>query len=788
MSGQTATFDPYHEWLGIHPSEQPADFYRLLGVCRFENNVAVIQGAYVQRHAYLQRFRGTPHQAYAEQLDQELLSAQTALLSPVLKSSYDAALVAAIQPPPAPQETAAPSEPNQLADSQPFHPAWEPDSVMRFDAPIRSTSRPKPRRQSNNPLFQLAGSLGGLILGFIILCFLRPEYDRFGFFHSLPVETQRKKQPKPEPPKQKPEGGEDSAGDTPQNPDPPRPPIHRPPLHPQPINPPVTPLPPIEIATQIELPARDSKDHVEVASLGTVDIAFHLHNPDGNPLQFQIKEGDDQQTWTITDGQNLVGQLKRENGRINFYWSDAVTEEAECLRNALLVLTVRDLEKQVRMRSARSEKAPAIDLELKGKSDKQTLPIDLGLYGLDASKLKFEVIGSLDGMTFQRFDPATKTADINQRVRAILRDQPPYAAFDVSITASGQVFAAKIWPLMAGPDKDTLPWTVDRVNTLSRSLNTKIAAAKRAIEELPQVISALTQQIAQLRKIPVTNPLYTPAQGELAVAEASLAQAQATLAEAQAALPVRQKQLEALKTLADLGNSISKKLRIQYRVFYVVGGKEVDVFRADDGQAVVEPPAKIPAEIDNPLPEKRPNRQPKSDKPIAIQLQRSLDTARGMLASRELEAAKELLDGLLFDQSDDEQRRRVDNAKALHHYIERFWNAVRESMKTIESGTDFAMGNSDRASVVEVSNDRERVTLRIRGKNTTYNVLGLPADVAVGLAEKWLARDDVNSKVFVAAFLAVESAENLGTAQQMLNRAKAAGSDAAQTVLDAIQD
>ena len=82
----------------------------------------------------------------------------------------------------------------------------------------------------------------------------------------------------------------------------------------------------------------------------------------------------------------------------------------------------------------------------------------------------------------------------------------------------------------------------------------------------------------------------------------------------------------------------------------------------------------------------------------------------------------------------------------------------------------------------------DRITLRIRGKNQTCNILDVPSEVALGLAERWLAHDDVNSQVFVSAFLAVDSTENLGTAQKMLNRAKAAGSDAAQTVLDAMQD
>ncbi len=38
-------FDPYHEWLGIPPQEQPANYYRLLGVEVFEEDLDAIESA-----------------------------------------------------------------------------------------------------------------------------------------------------------------------------------------------------------------------------------------------------------------------------------------------------------------------------------------------------------------------------------------------------------------------------------------------------------------------------------------------------------------------------------------------------------------------------------------------------------------------------------------------------------------------------------------------------------------------------------------------------------------------
>ena len=45
MSTAAPPFDPYREWLGIEPHEQPADFYRLIGIARFEADLGRIAAA-----------------------------------------------------------------------------------------------------------------------------------------------------------------------------------------------------------------------------------------------------------------------------------------------------------------------------------------------------------------------------------------------------------------------------------------------------------------------------------------------------------------------------------------------------------------------------------------------------------------------------------------------------------------------------------------------------------------------------------------------------------------------
>ena len=39
------TFDPYHQWLGIPPAQQPPNYYRLLSIELMEDDIGVISHA-----------------------------------------------------------------------------------------------------------------------------------------------------------------------------------------------------------------------------------------------------------------------------------------------------------------------------------------------------------------------------------------------------------------------------------------------------------------------------------------------------------------------------------------------------------------------------------------------------------------------------------------------------------------------------------------------------------------------------------------------------------------------
>lgn len=85
-------FDPYYEWLSIPPEEQPANFYRLLGLKVFEANDKVIASAADRQMAHVRTFALGPKAGLAQRVLNELSGARVMLLDPARKAAYDAML------------------------------------------------------------------------------------------------------------------------------------------------------------------------------------------------------------------------------------------------------------------------------------------------------------------------------------------------------------------------------------------------------------------------------------------------------------------------------------------------------------------------------------------------------------------------------------------------------------------------------------------------------------------------------------------------------------------------
>lgn len=96
---ESPEFDPYHEWLGIAEDEQPATYYRLLGIAAFESSVSVIESALVRQCQFVRQFQLGSQAASANRLLNELNHAAEVLLDAARRASYDEQLRAAAMPP-----------------------------------------------------------------------------------------------------------------------------------------------------------------------------------------------------------------------------------------------------------------------------------------------------------------------------------------------------------------------------------------------------------------------------------------------------------------------------------------------------------------------------------------------------------------------------------------------------------------------------------------------------------------------------------------------------------------
>jgi len=112
-------FDPYHEWLGISPKDQPPNHYRLLGIELFESKATVIDNAADRQMAAMRTRQSASHAKAAQQLLNEIAAARVCLLNEDRKSAYDAQLKEQMSaassnvtaPPPPPAATLAEEQP-----------------------------------------------------------------------------------------------------------------------------------------------------------------------------------------------------------------------------------------------------------------------------------------------------------------------------------------------------------------------------------------------------------------------------------------------------------------------------------------------------------------------------------------------------------------------------------------------------------------------------------------------------------------------------------------------------
>jgi hypothetical protein len=82
-------FNPYTEWLGIPVEEQPPNYYRLLGVALFEQNLQLIHDSADYRMRAVHSQVNSPYGAYVQPMIDLIRQAHTCLLNPQYRAAYD---------------------------------------------------------------------------------------------------------------------------------------------------------------------------------------------------------------------------------------------------------------------------------------------------------------------------------------------------------------------------------------------------------------------------------------------------------------------------------------------------------------------------------------------------------------------------------------------------------------------------------------------------------------------------------------------------------------------------
>ncbi len=153
-------FDPYYEWLGIPPAEQPPSHYRLLGIELFEENAGVIANAADRQMGHLRGFAAGKHSQLSQRLLNEVAAARVCLLNSDKKADYDEQLRQCIAPA-SPVPRAVPVAP-AVAASQP--------SAIPAAAPRVPHEAAEREYESGLPPFVLpmASAFGLLVLAAIV--------------------------------------------------------------------------------------------------------------------------------------------------------------------------------------------------------------------------------------------------------------------------------------------------------------------------------------------------------------------------------------------------------------------------------------------------------------------------------------------------------------------------------------------------------------------------------------------------------------------------------------------
>lgn len=101
----------------------------------------------------------------------------------------------------------------------------------------------------------------------------------------------------------------------------------------------------------------------------------------------------------------------------------------------------------------------------------------------------------------------------------------------------------------------------------------------------------------------------------------------------------------------------------------------------------------------------------------------------------------------------EDQKQFIGRLKKLAECAQRFEQAINEAPNSVGAGTEIQVGDSNIISVVELSSDR--IVVRLAGQNRRFTWENVPLGLAVALGEHVMGRDDPQTRLCKAAYVAV---------------------------------
>ena len=165
-----------------------------------------------------------------------------------------------------------------------------------------------------------------------------------------------------------------------------------------------------------------------------------------------------------------------------------------------------------------------------------------------------------------------------------------------------------------------------------------------------------------------------------------------------------------------------------------------------NGPSISEKPSARPEEKTSPPP------KPSSDPAKQAAWQKAVEEARSALAQHDLPAAQQSLKIAEANAQTPPQHEEVERLQMLQHYLQEFWNGIRQSVSSLEAAQEFSVGKT-RFAIVE--GNSQFLVVRVEGRNIRWPIEKIPGSVVELLAKRWFRSQDPATHLALGAYHAV---------------------------------